>query len=557
MRRRTKTTQLPTGLYLDQRNATATVIEYGPNGDFSKHVIPIDERRQVNITSSDLRTVVANANAHSQYSPPLNGDQSDDEILEALIQKLGPAPGLIANYTRTRDNQVLLTQADEAAVSVLTNRIREWLETQRADHAPKVDYILRVETRTRAIARLWASSADTAADETVAFLILSDDDCAFALWSADTEIAYETEDRFERGAGSTIKCQHALDTLLKLISPGTLASLNLPPVNTIVVSAPDDFQDQLIAVLSSARDLSGLRVEPISMRDGTSGELIPLDQPSAFAIGALMDDPNIGPCDLNITLDEQLSDLRQETQQQQQLHTESKLLRATLMFLIPIVAVAAILIVSYADRGIERARLQGRISAEDALSEKLKRENDDYQSQQANFAVFQTLLNNVIGLRERQPAAEQLLRDLNQRWPSETSWFISEINVKGASVEIKGKTRNEQAITAFAKNLEFSDGLFTNILARNNLEGASTQTGVPQTQVAVSNVIEFRVLATYAPLASPNRQQPQSNTQPAVAPPPPAAIPLATPAAPTTHNPAVPFGTPATSPNQPLHGVQQ
>jgi Tfp pilus assembly protein PilN len=564
MRRRTKQLRPPTGLYIDERNATAVVIEYGATGKFNKHVIPVDERRQVNITSSDLRTVAANANAHSQYSAPLTADHADEEILNALIEKIDPGAGLIANYTRTPNNQILLTQAEEGPVSVLTNRVRLWLESQRAEHAPNVDYILRVETRTRAIARLWASSADTLPGETIAFLVLSENDCAFALWSAETELAYETEDNFELGAGAAIKCQHARDTLSKLIGTGTLDSLNLPPVTTVVISAPDDYEDQLLAVLTTAADLSHLRIGPVSMRDTESGEMLILDQPSAFAIGALLDDPTIPPCDLNISLQEQLYSLQHRTQEQEQIHTESKLMRAALTFLAPIVAVIAILTASYADRGIERARLQGRINAEEATSQKLAKENADYESSKANFAVFQTLLDNLIGLRKRQPAAEQLLRDLNQRWPRESSWFISEINVKGANVEIKGKTKNEQAITAFAKSLEFSDGLFTNILARNNLEGATSPTALLQPQAVASNIIEFRILATYAPLASPGKEHTSVNSTQTPTQPLPTAIPLATPstAVPpmTMQNPALPPQAASTAPataNQPTPGAKQ
>jgi hypothetical protein len=129
------------------------------------------------------------------------------------------------------------------------------------------------------------------------------------------------------------------------------------------------------------------------------------------------------------------------------------------------------------------------------------------------------------------------------------------MNVKGGNVEIKGKTRNEQAITSFAKSLEFSDGLFTNILTKNNLQGATSNPSAPSTATPAPsfNVVEFTVSATYTPLASPGKQLAPSTSQSAapVAPPAPPAIPLISP-------------MPQPSPNSilrtaatPLNGVNQ
>ena len=175
--------------------------------------------------------------------------------------------------------------------------------------------------------------------------------------------------------------------------------------------------------------------------------------------------------------------------------------------LAPVVAVLAIVVTLMLDQQIEKGRLLSRANEEDVIADKLKKENSDYESLKANFGIFKRVLDTLIGLRQRQPGTHQLLLDLNQRWPADTSWYVSEVNVKGGAIEIKGKTKNEQAITTFAKSLEFSDGLFTNILTKTNVPGASTSTA-PQaaTQVVpTSNVIEFTINATYAPLATPGK----------------------------------------------------
>jgi Tfp pilus assembly protein PilN len=523
-----KTVAAPTGLFIDERNAEIITADYAPDGGFDIHRCPINEARRVDITSTDLRTVVDDANAHTQATPAsVSASDSDEAIINALLDPQRDSSGLISNFTRTPDGRVLLTQADEVSVAKTTRVIRHWLTLQQPTHVDSLPHRLRVETRTRAIARVWHHAAQApATGTTVAFLVLSRDDYAVALWSEDTGLVYETEEAFEVGATAQIKCQHARNMFARLIAAGTIHNLNLPLVTRAIVSAPGDVQDRLLALLISSNDLPDVEVSAVSLHQGNES---PLDQSEALAIGALLDDPYLPPCDLNITLQEQLELIKERSEEAERNTTTARAMQATLAVLIPLVAVLAVMIASYVDRTVERNRLQSRLDAEDSIAAKLATENADYESSKASFTTFQNLLDNLIGLRQRQPAAFQLLRDLDQRWPRDNSWLVSEMNVKGGNVEIKGKTRNEQAITSFAKNLEFSDGLFTNILTKNNLQGANPN---PSALAAAptapsSNVVEFTVSATYTPLASPGKQLAPTTQSPAAAQPP--AIPLNTP----------------------------
>jgi hypothetical protein len=74
------------------------------------------------------------------------------------------------------------------------------------------------------------------------------------------------------------------------------------------------------------------------------------------------------------------------------------------------------------DNGIESVRLKSRVNEETLTGQKLAQANSDYESSKANFAAFHSLLDNLITLRQRQPAAHQLLSDLNQRWPQDKTW---------------------------------------------------------------------------------------------------------------------------------------
>ena len=530
-RNRKPNVQPPTGLYLDERNGVVVIADYAPDGSFDIHRAVVDERRAVNITAPHLRTVVEAASAHSQFAQiSATASESDEQIITSLLETTQQDHGLIGNFTRSPHGQILLTQADELAISQTNRKLETWLEAQQPTHVEKLPYALRVETRARAIARLWHATSNPPTDETVAFLVVGYDDYGVALWSHNAGFAYETEEFFEQGANYQIKLRHACTTFTRLLSADTIHNLDLSPVTRAIISVPADFHDAVVGMLAAERDLGHIHISPVNLSADENAE--PLDQASALAIGALLDDPEMPPCDLNIALNEQLEDIRRSNAEQQSTQHQTRAMRAAVASLIPIVAVAAFAIASYGDRMVERARLQARLATEEKISKQLAKENADYESSKTNFATFQSLLNNLIGLRKRQPAMEQLLRDLNQRWPKEQSWFISEINVKGPSVEIKGKTRNEQAVTSFAKSLEFSDGLFTNILAKNNVQGVTANPSL-QATLPASNIIEFTVNATYAPLATSGKPatEGQNTAQPAqLSFPKPPAIPLTSPA---------------------------
>jgi hypothetical protein len=259
----------------------------------------------------------------------------------------------------------------------------------------------------------------------------------------------------------------------------------------------------MLSLLNDSVEFNSVRIQPLYLDNNST----PLDQATALAIGALLDHAAVPPCDLAIGPEARLNQIETERQLATASQTAASFRVALVSILLPFAAALAIVIALFVDNSVEALRLQAHIDKETTTAQKLAQENNDYESSKANFAAFQSLLDNLIALRNRQPATHQLLTDLNSRWPDEKSWTIREINVKGGNVEIKGKTKNEQAITSFAKSLEFSNGLFSGILTRNNVTNNSISgaTSPAAQQVSSSSVIEFTITSTYAPLALPNK----------------------------------------------------
>ncbi len=441
----------------------------------------------------------------------MTAQSTDDEILRSIIEAVGAdlqSATFNFTYSRTPDGLLTLTQADQSDIADTLAKTNAWLEQQRFTHIKQEQFRIRLETRTRCNMRVWLRGAERNIDQSpVAFLTVGRGGYAMGLWSPRRGYIYETEERFERGANSEMTVAHTRDVLIKFIAPSSLAQLGLELVSRVVVSAIPEIKDALFRVLREAPELrlawiEGIRLNHTEYRGAAGDEP---DYTAALALGALVETDSvhrISPIDLSITPQEELEQLSQSRTVIAQVQEEREGRKARLAIAAPLVVVAAFLLTTWFQYRAVDASLNIKIDSEQQVAEQLRQATSDYESSKKNFGRFKLLLDNVISLRERQPATHQLLRDLNSRWPRDASWYISEIDVKGAGVQIKGRARNEQAVTAFAKALEFSDGLFSNILTNNNVAGSSLAGPAASTAASSqsSDVIEFTVRANYSPM---------------------------------------------------------
>ena len=492
----------PTGLTFDDRNGQIVIAEYAPDGGFDIRRAVIGERRAVNILSTDIRTTLIRGNAHTEPLPlAISADASEEAVLRAILEKTGGDNSHVLNFVRTSDSRIVATQVDVPAVDEIVQRTEKWLEDQQPDHVKTPNRTLISETRARAITRLWRATQPDTPPGTAAILVLSDSDYTIALWSEESGLVYETEESFEPGANREIRCSHAHDTLAKFITSASLTRLKLPSVTSVVLSAGESYGDSMLSLLSESIDFNNVHVQPLYLDQNSD----PLDQPTALAIGSLLNHPTVPPCSLTIGPEARLNQINTERELATASQTAARFRVAVASILFPFVIALAFLTALFVDNSVEAFQLQTHINEETAIAQKLAEANSDYESSKANFADFRSLLDKLIALRNRQPATHQLFTDLNDRWPQEQTFYVSEINVKGPNVEIKGKTKNEQAITSFAKSLEFSNGLFTGILTRTNVANSSGVTALPARQVSSSSLIEFTITSTYSPLGLPNK----------------------------------------------------
>src|SRR5689334_22761355 len=166
----------PCGLAFDDRNGQIIIAEFAAAGGFDIYKAVIGERRAVNLLSSDLRTTLTRANAHTDALPlALSPDAPEETILRAILEKTNGDRTHLLSFTRTPDSRIIVTQVEASSVDQIVHRTETWLEEQQPTHIDADGKTIRAETRARAITRRWRAGQVDPPPGTAAILRLSGD----------------------------------------------------------------------------------------------------------------------------------------------------------------------------------------------------------------------------------------------------------------------------------------------------------------------------------------------------------------------------------------------
>ena len=124
-------------------------------------------------------------------------------------------------------------------------------------------------------------------------------------------------------------------------------------------------------------------------------------------------------------------------------------------------------------------------------------------------ADTQARIDAIQKLRTSQQGPGTVLREIKTRFDSVPGLYLRSVEQKGTDLVIKGESPSEAAVTNFAKSLEFSSGLFTNLSIETKREEAKVEitssgsSAAPEDKDAPKpEVIAFTIKCTFAP-ASP------------------------------------------------------
>ena len=128
-----------------------------------------------------------------------------------------------------------------------------------------------------------------------------------------------------------IKCFHARDTLARFITSSNLTKLRLPNVTSVVLSTSDCYGDSMLSLLRRLNRIHSVSVQPLSLDNAST----PLDQPTALAIGALLDHAAVPVCNLTIGPEARLNQINTERELATTSQTAARFRVAVVSILLP------------------------------------------------------------------------------------------------------------------------------------------------------------------------------------------------------------------------------
>ena len=151
---------------------------------------------------------------------------------------------------------------------------------------------------------------------------------------------------------------------------------------------------------------------------------------------------------------------------------------------------------------IEQERIQTQMVA-------VNKERTDLEKKTADI---QARIDAIQKLRASQQGPGTVLREIKSRFDSVPGLYFKSVEQKGTELIIKGESPNEAAVTNFAKSLEFSSGLFTNLSIETQREeakmpasasgatpSATDSSIVVDKDAPKPEVVTFTIKCTFAP----------------------------------------------------------
>ncbi len=111
------------------------------------------------------------------------------------------------------------------------------------------------------------------------------------------------------------------------------------------------------------------------------------------------------------------------------------------------------------------AEAQEVLKREEEVAEKLKADIERKNQLEAELKQVEERIKVIKQLRAEQKGPVALMSAINERMPGGQADFkLMSVTQKGSQLQIIGSSLNQQVISDFAKQLEFSNGLFSNLV---------------------------------------------------------------------------------------------
>ncbi len=392
---------------------------------------------------------------------------------------------------RLPNGQISMTEVPRPHVESLGQKIRS-LTGER----PNSRIRLTVETPIRCAARYFLTATKEGREtlrpgkesEVTAFMVVTSSGYSLGLWSPQvglfSEYAFLAPDEVRRQIRSRKQAEFGV-----FESSGSGTGMSEPVVQAYLKQTFDQLLLQMSAdklenlqlsnyaevVWATERGFSGITAPVAAAYETKTGlEFVTLDVPvdEAVAGGLLLGsyafgDPsvagaeNLPPINLAHDILAAAGTEEMERHREDEARAQSRRSQAAMTLFAAPVIVAACILALIANLVVSNLTTAWRESRADAKTVELKPALERRRSYEANLKWYQEFITEVSQLRRQQPIGIGLLYQLNANYPFavDPAFFVSDMKLTPVGeVEMRGLSRNKDAVASFLKALEFAGG---------------------------------------------------------------------------------------------------
>ena len=114
---------------------------------------------------------------------------------------------------------------------------------------------------------------------------------------------------------------------------------------------------------------------------------------------------------------------------------------------------------------------------------------------------IQSRIDAIKRLRDSQQGPGAVLREIKSRFDAVPGLYLKSIEQKEGELIVKGESPNEASVTRFGQSMEFSSGLFTNLLIETQRElakGSASPGGTGDSEAVPTEIVSFTVKCNFA-----------------------------------------------------------
>jgi Tfp pilus assembly protein PilN len=149
----------------------------------------------------------------------------------------------------------------------------------------------------------------------------------------------------------------------------------------------------------------------------------------------------------------------------------------------------------YVSSNSARAAAQKELENQKRINQQMLAIQKEQTELEKKTKEIQARIDAIKKLRESQQGPTALLQEVKARFDSIPGLYLTSVENKDGEITIKGISPNEYSVTKFGQSLEFSNGLFGNLIIETQREAAKQAAAPSGTAATDANLPQPEVIA--------------------------------------------------------------